>query len=82
MAEILPFAEPFDLFGYYQHVAEVFEELYLNEYLVKYAKLAINNNVSGQSSELLWEKLYLGYVALDLYEEAYTAVMATPYPGL
>ncbi|KAG8865283.1 hypothetical protein FRB96_000173 [Tulasnella sp. 330] len=82
LVEILPFPEPFDLYGYYQHVVELFEELFFNEYLVKYAKLAIDSNVSEQSSELLWEKLYHGYVALGLYEEAYTTVMATPYPGL
>ncbi|KAG9016926.1 hypothetical protein FRB93_009456 [Tulasnella sp. JGI-2019a] len=82
LAEVLPFTDPLDLCRYYQHVAELFEELSFHEYLVKYAKLAIDTNVSGQSTELLWEKLYHGYVALGLYEEAYMTVMATVYPSL
>lgn len=81
MEEVLPYDDK-GLSAYYDHLATLFESRSLDEYVVKFAKLAIGYNLETRSTEYLWEKVFRGYVALQLYEEAYMAMASTPDSSL
>ncbi|KAG8960780.1 hypothetical protein FRC03_006142 [Tulasnella sp. 419] len=61
---------------YYRHVANLYEELSLDTFVILFGKLSIDSAVPEEMVEDLWDKVFRCYVSLGLYEEAYMMMVS------
>ncbi|KDQ20617.1 hypothetical protein BOTBODRAFT_626620 [Botryobasidium botryosum FD-172 SS1] len=67
--------------GYYHHISTLFESLSLHSEVVSFCKLSIDT-APPEDTKDMWFKVFRGYVELALYEEAYMALIQTPFEDL
>lgn len=77
---VVPSARVFDSpFAFYIHASEMFKNHLLVYYEVRFAQLAISTAPPGVDTSTLWYTVIKGYLDLGRYDDAYAALMATPY---
>ena len=82
LVAVFPAAVDIDsMSGYYRHISTLFESLSLHSKVVSFCKLAIDNSAAEDTKDM-WFKVLRGYVELALYEEAYMALVETPFEDL
>jgi nuclear pore complex protein Nup160 len=80
LTAVLPVAQAIESeFQYYVHISELFKAHHLVSSEVHFAQLAISTAPPFTDTSSLWSVVTKGYADLTLYEEAYAALMATPY---
>lgn len=79
---VLPQTEVFDAeFDYYLHVAALFKDAGAISYEVFFTQLALS--VAPAVDTLpLWTIVIKGFIELCLYDDAYGAIMSSPYEKL
>lgn len=76
----MPLARIFDsTFAFYIHASEMFKGQLLVYYEVLFAQLAISTTPANVDNSALWYTVIRGYLDLGRYDDAYAALMATPY---
>lgn len=83
LRHVLPkISTDYDEHGYYKWVAIMFEtEGYLSE-AVKFYALAIECGHSGMDMSDMWRKVITGYIELEMFEDAYMALVTSPYENM
>lgn len=77
---VLPGAENFRTeFDLYLHAAELFRDAGATAHEVSFAKLAISHAPTGGDTSALWQSLIRGLTDLGRHENAYMALVSTPY---
>ncbi|KAG5644918.1 hypothetical protein DXG03_007383 [Asterophora parasitica] len=83
LARILPAIELLhSQYFFYIHVSNLFKLSGWVHYEVLFAQLAISVAPPNADTSSLWATLITGFSELALYEDAYAALMATPYEKL
>ncbi len=63
---------------YYRHVAELFSEYSLTDFVIHFCRLAIDSSDDDEVDQDLWDILFMGQVSLGLYEDAYMTLLEAP----
>lgn len=80
LAAVLPGAELFDShFGFYLHAAALFRTLSVTGYEVLFSQYAISSAPAGVNTSGLWQSVIKGLTDSGLHDEAYAALMSSPY---
>ncbi|KAI0092550.1 nucleoporin Nup120/160-domain-containing protein [Irpex rosettiformis] len=83
LAAVLPGAELFDSqFGFYLHAAALFKAGSATTYEVLFSQHAISTAPIDVNTSALWQVVIRGFIELGLYDDAYGALMSTPYEKL
>ncbi|RDB20540.1 hypothetical protein Hypma_012453 [Hypsizygus marmoreus] len=83
LALILPATELFDSqYAFYVHVSNLFKACSLVQQEVSFAQLAISAAPVDADTSFLWHTVIKGCTDLALYDDAYAALMLTPYEKL
>ena len=83
LASVLPSGLLFSTdFEFYAHTSGLFKAAQSVEYEVHFAKRAIAAAPLGFDTSGLWSDVIHGSIELGLWDDAYTALMATPYDKL
>ncbi|KAJ3536697.1 hypothetical protein NM688_g6802 [Phlebia brevispora] len=83
LAAVLPGAQLFaSSFEFYLHAAALFKPCSVTTYEVLFTQLALSVVPHGVSTLDLWYRVIKGLTDLGLYEDAYTALMSSPYDKL
>lgn len=83
LAAVLSNSELFDSqFGFYLHAAKLFGAASVTVYEVLFSQHAISTAPSRANTSALWQTVIKGFVDLELYDDAYAALMSTPYEKL
>ena len=64
------------LFVYYRHVADLFAAQSLDAFVITFGKLAVSVSSQEHLTQDLWDMVFKAYVALGLYEEAYSVIVS------
>ena len=78
----IPLEDPYD---FYLHAASLFRAHAVTTYEVAFTQLALSvipPKVNGDARQELWQTVIKGNIALGLFEEAYAAIVSSPYDGL
>lgn len=77
---MLPGAILFDSeFSYYLHAAGLFKSVGLVYQETMFAQLALSVASQDVDTSALWLTVIRGYIDLALYDDAYAALLSTPY---
>lgn len=84
VSHVLPSDISDSLPRYYAHLVTLFASHKVHSSTVHFANLAIEASEEEESVEDLllqdmWLQLFMGNASLELYEDAYTTLMAIPY---
>ena len=80
---MLPGAQLFtSSFDFYLHAAALFKPASVTTYEVLFTQLALAISPYGLDTTELWHTVIKGLIDLGLYEDAYTALMSSPYRKL
>ncbi|KAI0347005.1 hypothetical protein BDW22DRAFT_1367225 [Trametopsis cervina] len=83
LASVLPGAELFESqFDFYLHAAGLFKALSATGYEVLFSQHAISTAPLGVNTSMLWQVVIKGSAESGLYDDAYAALMSTPYERL
>ncbi|EPQ59509.1 hypothetical protein GLOTRDRAFT_71020 [Gloeophyllum trabeum ATCC 11539] len=69
-------------FHFYLHVSNLFRAARATSYEIKFSQLAISVAPLGTDLQELWYAIIKGYIDLSQYEDAYIAIISTPYEKL
>ena len=69
-------------FTFYIHASTIFRSSGLTEQEVSFVRLALSVTPRDVDTSELWFSLIRGYVDLGYYEDAYSAIIATPYDSV
>ena len=79
LASVLPAAQPMNSqFAFYLFAADLFRSYHIHQE-IRFSQLAIQLAPHGAETVQLWNSVVKGLTDLALYEDAYAAVMATPF---
>lgn len=68
---------------YYHHVADLMAGYAQHATVIHFGQLAILSGIhTGHSPRSLWTTVFLAYIALEQYEEAYALLTKTPFLDL
>ncbi|GBE79204.1 hypothetical protein SCP_0204010 [Sparassis crispa] len=83
LAGVLPGAAFFQsVFDFYLHVAGLFKAVSVTSSEVVFSQLALSVAPPGVDTASLWHAVIRGLTDLGLYEDAYAALVSTPYEKL
>ncbi|KAK7061352.1 nucleoporin Nup120/160-domain-containing protein [Favolaschia claudopus] len=83
LSAVLPPADPFDtVFFFYLHIAKLFKTALLVQHEVFFTQLALSVAPPDVDTSSLWHTIIKGYTDLSLYDDAHSALIATPYEKL
>ncbi|KAG1836482.1 hypothetical protein C8R48DRAFT_680501 [Suillus tomentosus] len=83
LASVLPGAVLFDSeFTFYIHASAIFRSNGLVQQEVSFIRLALSVAPQDIDTTELWFGLIRGYIDLGFYEDAYSAIIATPYDSV
>jgi nuclear pore complex protein Nup160 len=83
LASVLPGAVLFDSeFTFYIHASAIFRSNGLTQQEVSFIRLALSVAPQDVDTSELWFGLIRGYIDLGFYEDAYSAIIATPYDSV
>ncbi|KAG1847541.1 nucleoporin Nup120/160-domain-containing protein [Suillus subalutaceus] len=83
LASVLPGAVLFDSeFTFYIHASAIFRSSGLIQQEVSFIRLALSVAPQDVDTSELWFGLIRGYIDLGFYEDAYSAIIATPYDSV
>ena len=83
LACVLPNGQLFDSdFGFYLHVYNLFQNAGLVDRGVPFARLALSTAPAGWDNRDLWHAVIKGSIDLGDWDNAYSALMMTPYDRL
>jgi nuclear pore complex protein Nup160 len=83
LASVLPGAVLFDSeFTFYIHASVIFRSNGLIQQEVSFIRLAHSVAPQDVDTSELWFGLIRGYIDLGFYEDAYSAIIATPYDSV
>lgn len=83
LSSILPGAVLFDSeFTFYIHASAIFRSNGLTQQEVSFIRLALSIVPGDIDTSELWFSLIRGYIDLGYYEDAYSAIIATPYDSV
>lgn len=84
ISQILPScADPTGLSDFYRHIATLFAEHAHNGPVVHFGQLALLSLPKDTSAPRpLWTIVFLAYIGLGQYEDAYALLMKTPFLDL
>ncbi|KAI0698869.1 nucleoporin Nup120/160-domain-containing protein [Cytidiella melzeri] len=83
LAAVLPGAELFDSqFGFYLHAAALFRAVSVTGYELVFSQHAISTAPVDVNTSMLWQIVIKGLTESGLYDDAYGALMSTPYEKL
>ena len=69
-------------FEFYLHAAALFKPSSVTTYEVQFTQLALSVAPHGVNTAELWYSVIKGFTDLGLYDDAYTALMSSPYDKL
>ncbi|KAF7301595.1 hypothetical protein MIND_00725000 [Mycena indigotica] len=77
---VLPTSEaPDSAFTFYLHAAKLFKAAALVQYEVSFTQMALSVAPLDVDTSPLWATVIKGYTELSLYDDAYSALVATPH---
>jgi nuclear pore complex protein Nup160 len=83
LSSILPGAVLFDSeFTFYIHASAIFRSNGLTQQETSFIRLALSVAPPDVDTSELWFSLIRGYIDLGYYEDAYSAIIATPYDSV
>lgn len=68
--------------SYYKWVATMLEKVGYNPESVRFYKLAIELAPPEEETSELWRKVITGYTELNMFEDAYMALVTAPYESM
>lgn len=83
LGAVIPGGELFDTqFGFYLHAAALFRTLSVTGYEVLFSQHAISSAPPTVNTSMLWQVVIKGLTDSGLYDDAYAALMSSPYVKL
>jgi hypothetical protein len=80
LSQVLPIDVAGNLARYYRHVTNLFASQHVDAAVAHFAELALEEGGFEEAAEKdLWVKLFKAHAGMARWEEAYAALMATPF---